>query len=293
VAVRLSWVPGARLSLQSVPQEMPAGELVTVPEPEPLLETESEIGVRLKVAVTEVAVLTVHVQVVEVPEQAPLQPVKVEPAAGVAVRLSSVPGATLSVQSVPQEMPAGELVTVPEPEPVLVTVRETSVDVAEPLTPRETTSPPAVKLTLPTKVPAAVGANRTATEWLAPAASEKLPPDTTVNGAPTLTEPEMLAMLVFCTVKLRSAVLPTATSPKLVAVVGVTEMPAWAAPLTEVVHPLSLPTVSTADTRAKYVIPALSPTMRLATTSSFVGVDVGDDIVWNDGLGQAGAVVSR
>jgi hypothetical protein len=197
------------------------------------------------------------------------------------------------MQSVPQEIPAGELVTVPEPVPVFVIVRETSVDVAEPLTARETTSPPAVKLTLPTKVPAAVGANRTATEWVAPAASEKLPPDTTVNGAPTLTEPEMLAVLVFCTVKLRSTVLPTAMSPKLVAVVGVTEMSAWAAPLTEVVHPLSLPTVSTADTRAKYVIPALSPTMRLATTSPAVGVDVGDDIVWNDALGQAGAVVPR
>ncbi len=44
-------------------------------------------------AVTEVAALTVTVQV-PVPEQAPLQPAKVEPAAGVAVRVTAVPGST-------------------------------------------------------------------------------------------------------------------------------------------------------------------------------------------------------
>jgi hypothetical protein len=81
-------VPGATLSLQSEPQEIPAGELVTVPEPVPFLVTERGTGLAVKVAVTTVLPLMVHVQVVEVPEQAPLQPVKVEPAAGAAVRVS-------------------------------------------------------------------------------------------------------------------------------------------------------------------------------------------------------------
>ena len=60
---------------------------------------------------------------VPVPVQAPLldQPVKTLPVAGVAVRVMEVPLVKLLVQVVPQLMPVGELVTVPEP--VLVTAR--------------------------------------------------------------------------------------------------------------------------------------------------------------------------
>jgi hypothetical protein len=57
-----------------------------------------------------------------VPEQAPLQPVKVEPDAAVAVNVTVVPALNVAEQVVPQLIPAGELVTEPEPEPVLVTV---------------------------------------------------------------------------------------------------------------------------------------------------------------------------
>ncbi len=54
---------------------------------------------------------------VPVPEQPPpLQPVKVEPLAGVAVRVTVVPRATDSEQSVPQFTPRP--VTVPEPVPL-------------------------------------------------------------------------------------------------------------------------------------------------------------------------------
>jgi hypothetical protein len=48
-----------------------------------------------------------------VPVQAPLQPAKVDPAAGAAVRLTLVPFAKLALQVVPQLIPAGTEVTVP------------------------------------------------------------------------------------------------------------------------------------------------------------------------------------
>src|SRR5207253_3581355 len=58
-----------------------------------------------------------------VPEQPPpAQPVKVEPAAGVAVNVTVVPLAKLAEQVAPQLIPAGELVTVPLPVPALLTV---------------------------------------------------------------------------------------------------------------------------------------------------------------------------
>ena len=98
---------------------MPAGLPVTMPEPAPLFVTDSVTGTRLKLAVTVVATLTVTAQV-PVPEQAPLQPAKDEPAAGVAVRAMAVPGVTDCEQAVPQLMPAGLLVTVPEPVPLFV-----------------------------------------------------------------------------------------------------------------------------------------------------------------------------
>ena len=71
-------------------------------------------------AVTVVAALTVTAHE-PVPEQAPVQPAKVEPEAGVAVRVSAVPGVTDCEQLVPQLMPPAVLVTVPAPEPLFVT----------------------------------------------------------------------------------------------------------------------------------------------------------------------------
>src|SRR5215468_2375766 len=76
----------------------------------------------LKVAVTDCAADSETVQV-PVPVQAPLQPEKVEPLAAVAVRVTEVPLAKLALHVLPQLMPAGEEVTVPLPEPALVTVR--------------------------------------------------------------------------------------------------------------------------------------------------------------------------
>ena len=73
-----------------VPQSIPAGVLMTVPMPAPAVVTlRTTVGV--KVAVTAVAAVSVTVHV-PVPVQAPpLQPVKTDPAAGVAVSVTTVP----------------------------------------------------------------------------------------------------------------------------------------------------------------------------------------------------------
>ena len=77
-----------KLALQVLPQSMPAGALVTVPVPVPVLLTFSVIGSRSMIAVTFCASFRVTVQVGAVPWQAPPQRLKAEPAAAVAVRVT-------------------------------------------------------------------------------------------------------------------------------------------------------------------------------------------------------------
>src|SRR5207247_9999259 len=80
----------------------------------------TEVGV--KVAVTAVVAVRVSVQG-PVPVQAPpLQPVKTEPAAGVAVSVTTVPSSKVDEQTPGQPMPGGLLVTVPEPVPAVETI---------------------------------------------------------------------------------------------------------------------------------------------------------------------------
>src|SRR5437762_13524278 len=124
VAVNVTAVPVVKLAEQVAPQVIPAGELVTVPLPVPaLLTVRAKLG-RLKVAVTVVAAESVSTQA-PVPEHPPpLQPLKVEPAAGVAVSVTTVPLAKLAEQVAPQLIPAGALVTVPLPVPALETGSE-------------------------------------------------------------------------------------------------------------------------------------------------------------------------
>ena len=62
---------------------------------------------------------------VPVPEQAPLQPLKIEPDAGVAARLTLVPEANVAEHVAPQLMPAGALVTDPLPVPAREMVKVT------------------------------------------------------------------------------------------------------------------------------------------------------------------------
>jgi hypothetical protein len=74
-----------------------------------------------KVAVTDFAasIVTWHVPV---PMQAPLQPEKTDPDAGVAVSVTAVLVVKLNAQLDPQSMPAGADVTVPDPAPAFATV---------------------------------------------------------------------------------------------------------------------------------------------------------------------------
>src|SRR5213594_2100970 len=78
--------------------------------------------VNAKVAVTEVAAVMVTAHV-PAPVQPPLQPVKVQPAAGTAVRVTQVPLVKGAAQVALQEIPAGALVTVPLPATLTVSVK--------------------------------------------------------------------------------------------------------------------------------------------------------------------------
>ena len=71
---------------------------------------------------TDVAALIVVVHVPVPAQPPPLQPANVEPAAGVAVNVTTVPPANGAEQTAPQEMPPGALETVPIPAPAFVTV---------------------------------------------------------------------------------------------------------------------------------------------------------------------------
>lgn len=220
----------------------------------------------VNVALTVVLLFTVRLQVAFPLQPPPLHPVKVEPVAGTAVRVTLVPAVTVAVQVLPHWIPAGELDTDPVPE--LTTVRVAldgvgvpAVAVAAPVTVRETESPLAPKLMLLAKVPAADESRRTTTGWLAPGASENEPPETMLNGDPTLAEPTRLAVVTFFTVNEMSVAVPTVVVPKSMAVVGLTVMSACAGALTGAVHWLSRPPRSTAVMATEYVAPAV----RLAT----------------------------
>src|ERR1051326_8040489 len=92
VAAKLTTVPLAKLAEHVVPQEIPEGVLVTAPVPVPFLDTVRVKGpaFAVKVALTDLAASMVTLQA-PVPVQAPLQPAKVEPESGVAVRFTTVP----------------------------------------------------------------------------------------------------------------------------------------------------------------------------------------------------------
>jgi hypothetical protein len=78
ISVRTTWVLAAKLALQVVGQLIPEGVLVTVPVPETdTARVYVEAFVELKVALTEVAAVTVTLQLAAVPQPPPVQLVKV------------------------------------------------------------------------------------------------------------------------------------------------------------------------------------------------------------------------
>src|SRR5580692_120719 len=77
-----------------------------------MTETDSE-GESVKVAGSLSAEFMVSVQVLALPLRAPPQPVKIQPLAGVSVKVTSVPESKAALQVVGQLTPLGELVTVP------------------------------------------------------------------------------------------------------------------------------------------------------------------------------------
>src|SRR6478752_2490203 len=123
-AVSVTTVPSSNEAWQVAPQSIPAGLLVTVPLPEPAFDAVSVCvtGMPVNVAVTVVSAPSVTTQS-PVPEQPPPdQPANVEPSAGDAESVTTVPSSNDAWQVAPQSIPAGELVTVPLPEPPFDTV---------------------------------------------------------------------------------------------------------------------------------------------------------------------------
>ena len=124
--------PFAKLASQIKPHAMPARLLVSVPLPGPPIDAVSVAGCCENVATTVFATLSEVVQVMLEPVHPPLQPMKPVPGAATSVRVTSVPFVKSYVHVDPQSMPAGLLVTVPEPVPrlLMVSLAGSSVKVA-------------------------------------------------------------------------------------------------------------------------------------------------------------------
>lgn len=116
VGVSVTTVPLLKFAVHVLGQEIPLGELVTVPVPVPAVETVSGKVEILNVAVTDSADVIVTTQL-PVPLQAPLQPANTDPLVGTSVSVTTVPLAKFAVQVCVQLIPAGLLVTVPVPVP--------------------------------------------------------------------------------------------------------------------------------------------------------------------------------
>lgn len=116
VAVKVTTVTALKVSEQSAPQFIPDAVTAPVPVPDFVMFKTYSVS---NVAVIGVSLSIVMLQVPVPLQPPPLQPVKIEPALGVAVRVIVAPVAYISPQSVPQLIPPGLLMTVPDPAPDL------------------------------------------------------------------------------------------------------------------------------------------------------------------------------
>jgi len=126
VAVSVTAASLTALAVQMLPQSMPAGDEVTVPEPVPdfVMPSETVVGtVVLKVALQVDVALSAITVLAALPEQLPDQPANADPLAGAAVNVTAVFNGNVTEQTLPQEMPAGLEPTVPPPVPPRVTNR--------------------------------------------------------------------------------------------------------------------------------------------------------------------------
>lgn len=112
VADNVTLVPSLKFAEQVLGQSIPAGLLVTVPLPE--TETVNWAGPKAENVAETAGLLesrSLHVE----PLHAPPKPAKLKPDAAVAVNVTDVPEAKLTVHSEGQLSPAGLLTTVPLP----------------------------------------------------------------------------------------------------------------------------------------------------------------------------------
>ena len=131
-------LPASQALFQSAPvlAPVPPGRTYQLPE-----------GMRLNVAVAVRTAFRVTTHV-PVPEHAPDQPANAEPDAAAVVKVTTVPEENEALQVEPQEIPAGELVTVPVPVPLETTVREryVVVDPDDSNAPIDHDAPPAPRM---------------------------------------------------------------------------------------------------------------------------------------------------
>lgn len=123
--VNVTDAPLPKLAVQIAPQSIPAGMLVMVPLPVPLLVivNVAVAGTAVKSALTICAPFMVTTQPPVPLQPPPLHPAKLEPASAIAVKVIALPVENPALHVLPQLIPAGALVTVPVPVPVLVIVR--------------------------------------------------------------------------------------------------------------------------------------------------------------------------
>jgi phage tail protein X len=119
VSLSITWLFCGKLAEHVVGQLIPAGLLLTVPVPAPAKVTD-RVTVAAKVAVTEPAALRVTLQAA-LPVHAPLQPEKALLFPGVSLSVTWLFCGKFAEHVVGQLIPAGVLVTVPDPVPAKVT----------------------------------------------------------------------------------------------------------------------------------------------------------------------------